>query len=169
MKDAISNYSNKTAISSSSTNEEKEDAFNLKWFKGTVKDKTTGTSSVASYTEHQSIDFSKELAAYPDMAKALSVLNSELDIEMTSLGVLTYKVYNADTINGEKNKEKYYMTITADIDVPCVSTVDVDVDVDEDESTDDKGETHTKTTTTTTTTYTNYYKFVFNIRDIKKG
>ncbi len=147
--DLVSNYQEKLDAANNN-----RDAFDLKWFKGIVENETTHTEEPAILTNHQTIKFSDELEG----------LNVEIDVELSSLGVLTYKVYNSDPENGEPNRDKYIMTLTVDIDVPCKSTVDVVVDVEETGEGENK-----KTKTTTTTTYTNEYTFDFKIRDIKKG
>ena len=159
-EELISNYQEKKKAAN-----EKRNAFDLKWFKGVVKDDVTDTEGTATLKKHQTVSFSSQhQGENAEAGNQLEDLNVEIDVELTSVGVLTYKVYNADTINGKPNNDKYIMTLTVDIDVPCQSTVDVDVD----EDVDDDGE-HKTTTTTTTTTYTNEYTFDFKIRDIKKG
>ena len=138
----------------------RHDAFNLKWFKGMVKDNVTNEEELKTLKDSQEIRL-------PDPNNGYSIiedLNVDIDINLDSTGVLTYRVQNADTIYEKPNKDKYIMTLTVDIDVPCKSSVDVKVETDGDED-DEEG----TTTTTTTTTYTNEYKFDFRVRDIKKG
>ncbi|SEA26810.1 hypothetical protein SAMN05216349_10824 [Oribacterium sp. KHPX15] len=143
--------------SGGATDKEKHDAFNKKWFKGMVKDSVTNEEALNTLKVSQEIKL-------PDPNNGYSIiedLNVDIDINLDSTGVLTYRVQNADTIYEKPNKDKYIMTLTVDVDVPCKSSVDVIVETDG----DDEG----TTTTTTTTTYTNEYKFDFKVRDIKKG
>ena len=147
----ISNYDLKKANDGSS--DKAEDVFNLPWFNKAIKEKAPVSSKE---TLHLRLS---------ERNPNLSGLDVDIDIEINSTGVLTYRISNIDTIDGEENKEKYYMTLTADVEVPCEHYVDVLVD--EDKGTNAEG--HTITTTTTTTIYTNEYKFNFKKRDIKKG
>ena len=158
--DLVSNYKEKKKAAN-----EHKDAFDLKWFKGVVQDNVSHTEDASTLQKHQPVDFYTRLKdKNEEMAKQMADLNVEIDVELTSVGVLTYKVYNAETINGKPNKEKYIMTLTVDIDVPCKRSVDVDVETEETGEGENK-----KTKTTTITTYTNEYTFDFRIRDIKKG
>ena len=154
----VSNYHEKVNAA-----KENKDAFDLKWFKGVVNNGST--EDAATLKVHQAVNFSSQAeGASEEFKKQLDNLNVEIDVELTSVGVMTYKIYNAETIDGKPNKDKYIMTLTVDIDVPCKRSVDVEVDVEETGEGENK-----KTKTTTTTTYTNEYTFDFRIRDIKKG
>ena len=154
----VSNYQEKVKAA-----KENKDAFDLKWFKGVVQNGSTEDATTLKV--HQSVNFSAQAdGASEELKKQLDNLNVEIDVELTSVGVMTYKIYNAETIDGKPNKDKYIMTLTVDIDVPCKRSVDVEVDVEETGEGENK-----KTKTTTITTYTNEYTFDFRIRDIKKG
>ena len=157
----VSNYHEKVKAA-----DEKRDAFDLKWFKGLVKDVGSDSEDIKILKKHQSISFASILKSdkqdESNMSQSLEDLNVEIDVELNSQGVMTYTVYNSDTINGKPNKDIYIMTLTVDIDVPCESNVEVEVDEEKDE------DGHV-IKTTTTTTYTNDYTFNFKVRDIKKG
>ena len=160
----VSYYSEKAAVPSDATDEDKEEAFFKPWYRGTE----------GNINESPAVMDDPRFKNYNPIGNSDDNLNVDIIMSLNSLGELVFKVKNSDTINGKKNREIYYMTLTMDIDVTCERSIttnepeDDDGDDDDDDG-DGSGGDSDDEAKESITEYKNTYKYTFKFKNIQKG
>ena len=160
----VSYYSEKlAAVASDATDEDKEEAFFKPWYRGTE----------GNINESPAVMDDPRFKNYNPIGNSDDNLNVDIIMSLNSLGELVFKVKNSDTINGKKNREIYYMTLTMDIDVTCERSITTNEPEEEDDDDDDGGDgsggDSDDEAKESITEYKNTYKYTFKFKNIQKG